>query len=193
MLLDEATSALDTRSEGVVQDALDKASAGRTTITIAHRLSTIKDADIIYVFGDGMILEQGTHAELLSLPDGAYTRLVEAQNLREAAEKHATNGIDSGDSATVEYLTKSDRDEIPTVRRATQASENSEQQVQGDEDGADVDIGLFQLMSRLAIISRESWRRYANAALVAICNGLVYPAYGIVCCKHWISLFQAHS
>ncbi|KAF9230695.1 P-loop containing nucleoside triphosphate hydrolase protein, partial [Melanogaster broomeanus] len=59
LLLNEATSALDTQSEGIVQDALDKAAAGRTTITIAHRLSTIKDADCIYVMGDGLVLEQG--------------------------------------------------------------------------------------------------------------------------------------
>ncbi len=57
LLLDEATSALDTQSEGVVQNALDKASAGRTTIAIAHRLSTIKDADQIYVMGGAVLLE----------------------------------------------------------------------------------------------------------------------------------------
>ncbi len=50
----EATSALDTQSEGIVQDALDKVAAGRTTITVAHRLSTIKDADTIYVMGEGV-------------------------------------------------------------------------------------------------------------------------------------------
>lgn len=83
LLLDEATSALDTQSEGIVQDALDKAAAGRTTITIAHRLSTIKDADCIYVMGEGQVLEKGTHAELLADENSAYSRLVHAQKLRE--------------------------------------------------------------------------------------------------------------
>ena len=66
LLLDEATSALDSKSEGVVQDALDKARRGRTTFMIAHRLSTIQDADTIVVMCDGLITEQGTHAELLA-------------------------------------------------------------------------------------------------------------------------------
>ncbi|KAG8776067.1 GTPase-activating protein, partial [Serendipita sp. 398] len=83
LLLDEATSALDTRSEGIVQKALDKASEGRTTVVVAHRLSTIKDADVIFVMGDGMVLEQGTHAQLLQDPNGPYAKLVAAQRLRE--------------------------------------------------------------------------------------------------------------
>ena len=83
LLLDEATSALDTQSEGVVQDALNKASEGRTTITVAHRLSTIKDANCIYVMGDGGLIESGTHDELLRDPEGAYAKLVDAQKLRE--------------------------------------------------------------------------------------------------------------
>jgi ATP-binding cassette subfamily B (MDR/TAP) protein 1 len=86
LLLDEATSALDTQSEVVVQNALDKASKGRTTITIAHRLSTIKDAETIYVMGDGMVLEQGTHNELLAR-EGSYARLVQAQRLREQQQR----------------------------------------------------------------------------------------------------------
>lgn len=80
LLLDEATSALDTKSEGVVQAALEVAAAGRTTITIAHRLSTIKDADNIVVMTEGRIVEQGTHDELLSMK-GAYYSLVEAQKI----------------------------------------------------------------------------------------------------------------
>lgn len=85
LLLDEATSALDTKSEGVVQAALEVAAAGRTTITIAHRLSTIKDADNIVVMTEGRIVEQGTHDELLSRK-GAYFNLVEAQKIAATRE-----------------------------------------------------------------------------------------------------------
>jgi ATP-binding cassette subfamily B (MDR/TAP) protein 1 len=86
LLLDEATSALDTRSEGVVQAALDAASQGRTTIVIAHRLSTIRDADNIVVMAAGSIIEQGTHDDLLERR-GAYYQLVDAQMI--SAEKDA--------------------------------------------------------------------------------------------------------
>ncbi|OMJ16981.1 Multidrug resistance protein 1A [Smittium culicis] len=80
LLLDEATSALDTESEKLVQAALDEASVDRTTITIAHRLSTIQNADWIYVFDKGEIIEQGTHSSLLGLR-GTYYSLVVQQSL----------------------------------------------------------------------------------------------------------------
>lgn len=83
LLLDEATSALDTKSEGVVQAALERASQGRTTIVIAHRLSTIKDSDNIVVMSDGYIMEQGSHEQLLS-KRGTYYELVHAQEISEA-------------------------------------------------------------------------------------------------------------
>ncbi|OMJ16591.1 Multidrug resistance protein 1 [Smittium culicis] len=86
LLLDEATSALDTESERLVQDALDRGSVNRTTVTVAHRLSTIKDSDVIYVCGRGQVIEFGTHDDLVAR-NGAYAALVNAQKInRESTE-----------------------------------------------------------------------------------------------------------
>ncbi len=78
LLLDEATSALDTVSERIVQEALDAAARGRTTITVAHRLSTVVDADTIHVLDHGRIVESGRHAELLAA-GGLYADLAAEQ------------------------------------------------------------------------------------------------------------------
>jgi len=78
LLLDEATSALDTVSERIVQEALDAAAAGRTTLSIAHRLSTVIGADVIHVVSEGQIVESGTHASLLA-HGGLYAALAQQQ------------------------------------------------------------------------------------------------------------------
>lgn len=78
LILDEATSSVDTRTEMLVQDAMNALRAGRTSFVIAHRLSTINNADLIIVMKDGTIAEQGTHAELLAR-HGAYWELNQAQ------------------------------------------------------------------------------------------------------------------
>jgi ATP-binding cassette subfamily B protein len=78
LILDEATSSVDTRTEALVQQAMEALRTGRTSFVIAHRLSTIRDADRIVVMVDGGIVEQGTHTELLAA-GGAYYRLYAAQ------------------------------------------------------------------------------------------------------------------
>lgn len=80
LLLDEATSALDAESECVLQEALERLMRGRTTVLVAHRLSTIRGVDSIGVVQDGRIVEQGSHSELVSRPDGAYFRLLQLQH-----------------------------------------------------------------------------------------------------------------
>jgi ATP-binding cassette subfamily B protein len=85
LVLDEATSALDTISERVVQQALDDASRGRTTIAIAHRLSTVVAADVIFVVVAGRVVERGTHADLIS-GDGVYASLYRQQEERPVLE-----------------------------------------------------------------------------------------------------------
>jgi ATP-binding cassette subfamily B protein len=78
LLLDEATSALDAESERLVQDALEKLMAQRTTLVIAHRLATVRAADRIVVLDKGEVVEQGTHAELAAA-GGLYARLARLQ------------------------------------------------------------------------------------------------------------------
>uniref|UniRef100_A0A5S6QCS5 Bile salt export pump n=1 Tax=Trichuris muris TaxID=70415 RepID=A0A5S6QCS5_TRIMR len=82
LMLDEATSALDTESEAVVQDAIEKAQMGRTSILIAHRLSTVQNAHWIVVVKEGAIVEAGTHSQLVG-KGGLYCNMIRMQNLLE--------------------------------------------------------------------------------------------------------------
>ena len=78
LILDEATSSVDTRTEILVQNAMDRLTKGRTSFVIAHRLSTIKNADLILVMKDGDIIESGSHHDLLE-QGGFYAELYNSQ------------------------------------------------------------------------------------------------------------------
>ncbi|CAO2044867.1 unnamed protein product [Urochloa humidicola] len=92
LLLDEATSALDTNSERVVQEAVELASTGRTTIVIAHRLSTIRNGDIIAVMQFGEVKELGSHDELIANKNGLYSSLVHLQQTKESMDTEEVGG-----------------------------------------------------------------------------------------------------
>ena len=92
LILDEATSALDTESERIVQQALEALMQRRTTIAIAHRLSTIRNADVIFAIDRGVVVEHGTHDELLA-EGGLYARLYQEQFGDGVVEAHCSDGV----------------------------------------------------------------------------------------------------
>ncbi|KAL5807361.1 hypothetical protein ACOSQ3_030252 [Xanthoceras sorbifolium] len=107
MLLDEATSALDAESERSVQEALDRACSGKTTIVVAHRLSTIRNAHVIAVIDDGKVAEQGSHSHLLkNYPDGCYARMIQLQRFTHSQ----VIGITSGSSSSSKPKDDEDRE-----------------------------------------------------------------------------------
>jgi ABC-type multidrug transport system fused ATPase/permease subunit len=96
LILDEATSALDTESEGLVQEAIERLMADRTTLVVAHRLSTVRRADRIVVIANGEIVEAGTHEELMNRAR-EYRKLYELQfgdvESANAAVANAAGGV----------------------------------------------------------------------------------------------------
>lgn len=187
LLLDEATSALDTQSEGIVQEALDRASQGRTTIVIAHRLSTIKKANNIVVFGKGVILEQGTHQQLLDNENGPYYNLVNAQKIR-AGEL----GEDLYNTVDEEQRKMAQREEEDEIREAKLqgmsepkrmlSAQSGQSGLQSEEEEAKHKRrSIFYLLYRLSLINKDHiWTLYVPGIIGSVASGAVYPAFSIL-------------
>ncbi|KAJ4146830.1 hypothetical protein LMH87_001389 [Akanthomyces muscarius] len=168
LLLDEATSALDPHAEGVVQQALDKASEGRTTIVIAHKLATIRKADNIVVMTKGQFVEQGSHDNLIA-QDGAYAKLVKIQSL---AVSEAPSDRDSKEAKSDEMGDPVDLTKSPT-RYATNDQARLEVQKNRDDFADHKPLGLIACVFRLMKETPEL--KWTYFMVVLGCCGAVFP------------------
>ncbi|CAK8698371.1 unnamed protein product [Clavelina lepadiformis] len=202
LLLDEATSSLDSYSESKVQDALDKASAGRTTVVVAHRLSTIRNADKIIAIVDGKVIEQGSHDQLLQNPNGVYRNLVNMQASREHG-KETNDNKDVEDSIVEDYsdLTETDflvgEDEVidketPLLDQNDQEMvvidpkiENNKKKAKKDKKKKDEkeeeeeDLPKFDFMRILKMNSPE-WLYLVFGCIFALLSGSCDPLNAII-------------
>ncbi|XP_034108471.1 multidrug resistance protein homolog 49 [Drosophila albomicans] len=201
LLLDEATSALDPTSEKRVQDALELASQGPTTLVVAHRLSTVTNADKIVFVKDGVVAEQGTHDELMD-KGGLYCELVNITK-----RKEATEGADEDGAAGKLALSKRNEQDIVNVQ-------DDETDEDGDEDDEDDDgvnpaytasdskDDVFSVSSRgkrrsqrrkkknkveeptitfmqLMKLNAPEWRYIVWGCIAAAMHGITFPLWGL--------------
>ncbi|CAD6194446.1 unnamed protein product [Caenorhabditis auriculariae] len=193
LLLDEATSALDTESERMVQTALDKASKGRTTLCIAHRLSTIKNADNILVFDHGLIIEQGTHDELMTDDVGVYRGMVKAQEIAKGQEDTTLDDVEMEDMIrafnrdTAQSEEERERRQslvhdsirlrqsmISTTTQEPEWEVESAREEMLEEGG--MEASLFEILK----YSKPEMKSIVVAILFAIVSGFTWPAFSIL-------------
>ncbi|WVZ86148.1 hypothetical protein U9M48_032981 [Paspalum notatum var. saurae] len=192
LLLDEATSALDSESERAVQDALDRASVGRTTVVVAHRLSTIRKADMIAVLQEGRVVECGTHDELVGVDSagegGVYARMARMQMQKAPVavareERHRVVEVDPESNRvsfrSVEIMSMPS-DFYPSPVPSFQSVERSVQMEDDDDDGLaghSSEPRRKPSQLRLLKMNRPEWKQALLGCTGAIIYGCVMPLY----------------
>lgn len=177
LLLDEATSALDSESERIVQEALDKAAVGRTTIIIAHRLSTVRNADIIAVLQNGHVMEMGPHDELIQHEDGLYTSLVRLQQM----EKHKsppdppTHHSSSSSVSNIDKHSTSSR-RLSLVSRSSSANSAASDRFSPVPDAEEEDLPVPSFR-RLLALNLPEWKQATLGCIGAVLFGAIQPLY----------------
>ena len=181
LLLDEATSALDTESEAIVQDALDKAREGRTTIAIAHRLSTIMNADKIIVLDQGVVQEEGTHKELIRR-NGVYAKLVEAQQGgREVGEIDAEH---AKERRTALANRRKAKQEAAGGQPSFKQQEQNDKAIEGEKKKSDKEMMQSHFSAlRLWKMAKSELPFFSLGLLGALVAGAVWPCFAIVFAK----------
>ncbi|KAK4488469.1 hypothetical protein RD792_004233 [Penstemon davidsonii] len=178
LLLDEATSALDSESERVVQEALDKAAMGRTTITIAHRLSTIRNADLIAVVQNGQVMEIGSHDDLIEDDHGLYTSFIRLQQTEKSKEYVNATSITTSSSITNTNIHNTSSRRLSLVSRSNSA--NSGPPSRGlDMPNVSRDDQVFPAPSfrRLLAMNLPEWKQGLFGCMGATLFGAIQPLY----------------
>ncbi|XP_077222482.1 putative multidrug resistance protein [Tasmannia lanceolata] len=175
LLLDEATSALDSESERVVQEALDSASIGRTTIIIAHRLSTVRNADMIAVVQDGQIMETGSHDQLIGDENGLYSSLIRLQTAKETERETNLSSTSARFGIQDAYSTSN---KFSTASRSSSGNLESGEEFGNEgeelENRRDLPVPSFR---RLLLMNLPEWKNASFGCMGAILFGVVQPMY----------------
>ncbi|GER29438.1 ABC transporter B family member [Striga asiatica] len=172
LLLDEATSALDSESEHAVQEALDKAAVGRTTLVIAHRLSTIRNADIITVVRDGRVVESGAHDELITDENGLYSSLVHLSEKTDTTpdEHRPSNVLDDVRSTSSRRLSVFSRSSSANSRGLVETGQTMINVARDEVFGT-------PSFRRLLAMNMPEWRQAALGCVSAVLFGAIQPVY----------------
>ncbi|KAL3723206.1 hypothetical protein ACJRO7_035393 [Eucalyptus globulus] len=173
LLLDEATSALDSESEKIVQDALDRASIGRTTIIIAHRLSTVRHANNIAVIQNGQVIETGNHEELIQNEDGLYTSLV---NLQKSEKQKPTDQVEKPENQITSSILSMDGYSTSGRHSLSKVSRSSSARSMAAVGPDDQKIPIPSLRRLIALNSPE-WKQAILGCISAMLFGAVQPVY----------------
>ncbi|TGZ60365.1 hypothetical protein CRM22_008560 [Opisthorchis felineus] len=188
LLLDEATSSLDTRSERVVQEALERAAFGRTVLIVAHRLTTVRHADLIMVLSEGEIREVGTHEQLMKA-NGLYAAMVQSQAGDQAEGGTKGPNIPDGlgytehNSYRVEYSQVKKR--VPNMEEDVAASDTSSIVAKEDNAAGLLSSGISKKWSnnptlRLIKMNRPEAVFLTLGFLFSILSSLTFPVFAIL-------------
>ncbi|KAF3332632.1 ABC transporter B family member 9-like isoform X2 [Carex littledalei] len=191
LLLDEATSALDAESEKVVQDALLKIMVNRTTIVVAHRLSTVKGADAISVVHRGKLIEQGSHAELIQNPDGAYSQLIRLQELNAQNEEavlaieQKTSALSNGSRSSFERSMSRTSSHSLSQRSSLSLSFKNSRSARNNSDdqeklGTEIPKNRDVSIKRLACLNKPETPVLLLGTIAAAVHGVILPVFGLL-------------
>ncbi|XP_039141978.1 putative multidrug resistance protein [Dioscorea cayenensis subsp. rotundata] len=177
LLLDEATSALDSKSERIVQEALDKASLGRTTIIITHRLSTIHNANIIVVVEAGKVIEAGNHDKLIENKNGLYSKFIHLQQSSKTSKVVEVNTSTSMHACIISNKHDSNNWSMSRLNFEGLMSSNEQQEDQSEKSQMKPPATSFY---RLLMMNMPEWKKAIIGILSAASFGAVQPIYAYV-------------